>query len=263
MSSLPQRAARHAAALLAAWLLLVGPQAAARELSTDRPDQTESPYTVEPGRYQAEFQIAAVGHGPGGTRPSWQVAAVNLKRGLSRTIDLQFVTPGLEFIPSAEGRDAAVGDLMLRLKWNARGNDTEGFAWGLMPFVSFPTGMDGVTAGGFEGGLIVPAAFPLSERAGLGVMAQGDVVRDGDGSGTHVVGLFTATVSREIRGPLGGFVELAARVRPRAEGARETMLDLGATYGLTADSQLDAGIQWGLSEAAEDSRVFLGLSVRR
>jgi hypothetical protein len=41
------------------------------------------------------------------------------------------------------------------------------------------------------------------------------------------------------------------------------MLDVGTTYGVTSDLQLDAGVQWGLSEAAEDSRVFVGLSVRR
>lgn len=263
MFSIPNRGSLLAAAMLAAFALLAGSPTAARELSTDRPDQTESPYTVERGRYQAEFQLASVGHGPGSGHASWQCAGVNLKRGMTRSVDLQLVTSGLESIPFSNGRATGVGDLTLRLKWNARGNDSEGFAFGLMPYVAFPIGSDGFTAGGFEGGLIVPAAFPLTADIGIGVMAEGDVVRNADGSGTHAEALFTATASRGLYASLGGFVELAARFRPEAEGEREVMLDVGTTYGLGADLQFDAGVQWGLSAGAEDSLVFLGFTVRR
>ncbi|MEK7348852.1 MAG: transporter [Candidatus Eisenbacteria bacterium] len=263
MFSSPNFRSFRPAAALVAWLLLAVPPAAARELSTDRPDQTESPYTVERGRLQAEFQIASVGHGAGSGHASWQCAGLNLKRGMARSVDLQLVTSGLESIPLSNGRATGVGDLTLRLKWNARGNDSEGLAFGLMPYVAFPTGSEGLTAGGFEGGLIVPVAFPLSATIGIGVMAEADIVRNADGSGTHAEALFTATASRDLYAPLGGFVELAARFRPEAEGEREVMLDVGTTYGLGADLQFDAGVQWGLSAGAEDSLVFLGFTVRR
>ena len=263
MFNIPKCARRGAAAVLAIIGILAALPVGARDLSTDRPDQTESPYTVEPGRYQAEFQLISAARGPGGGGTAWQFAGLNLKRGLSRSIDLQLVTSGLESVPSGSDRESGTGDLVMRLKWNARGNDAEGLAWGLMPFVSFPTGSEGFTAGGFEGGLIVPVGFALSSEVGMGLMAQGDVVRDGDGEGTHLGTFFTATVSRAIAGSLGGFVELAARFRPEDEGETETMLDLGTTYGVGEDIQWDAGVQLGLSEAAEDYRAFVGFTIRR
>ena len=235
----------------------------ARDLSTDRPDQTESPYTVDRGRYQAEFHLAAVARDFEGARPSWQFIGLNLKRGLSGSTDIQIVAPGLESIPTAGGRESGFGDVALRLKWNAKGNDADGFAYGFMPFVSFPTGGEGFTAGGFEGGLIVPAAFPLTERIGMGVMAEGDIVRDADGSGAHAEVFFTATVSRDLRGPLGGFVELTERLRPEAEGKPESMLDIGTTYSVGEDLQLDAGVQWGWSGPEKSSAIFVGFSARR
>lgn len=264
MLARPTNAPPLAVAALLAVLALPKPGAAeARDLSTDRPDQTESPYTVERGRYQAEFQLVSAARGPGGGRGAWQVAGLNLKHGISGAVDLQLVVSGFESIPSAGGREQGTGDLAVRLKWNVRGNDSDGLAVGLMPYVSAPTGSEAFTAGEFEGGLIVPVAFPLSEEVGVGLMAQGDVRRDAAESGTHLEALVTATASRGLVGSLAGFVELAALFLPESEGQREVMLDLGATYGVGPDAQWDAGVQFGLSEGAEDFRAFLGLSIRR
>ena len=40
------------------WLLDPVPRQAMRPLSTDRPDQTESPYSVDAGHVQFEFEVA-------------------------------------------------------------------------------------------------------------------------------------------------------------------------------------------------------------
>lgn len=245
------------------WILLAIAPASARELSTDRPDQTESPYTVENRRLQAEFQIASAGRDGTASRWAWQLGGLNVKRGLSNRADLQLVFPGVESAPAGAGRETGVGDLTVRLKWNLRGNDRPGIAVGFMPYVTLPTGAKGFTAGGWEVGLILPVAVPAPGGAGLGLMAQGDIVRDGDGEGAHPEGFFTATVGRDLAGPLGGFVEIAARARPRAEGSNPLALDVGVTYGLGEDVQLDAGVQWGLGGDAEDERYFIGYTVRR
>ena len=235
----------------------------ARELSTDRPDQTESPYTVPRGRWQAEFQVASAGRDPGADRWSHQIVGVNVKRGLANDLDLQLVFPGLESVPDGADRTSGIGDLALRLKWNLFGNDGPGSAVAVMPFVNLPTGHESFRAGGWEGGLIVPAAFTLPGDTGLGLMVQGDILRDADGEGTHGEGFVTATVGHDLTGPLGGFAEVAARFRPAAEGDDPWSLDLGLTLGPTEDTQLDAGVQIGLSDGAEDLRVFAGYTLRR
>ena len=249
--------------LLTFCILLAFAPASARELSTDRPDQTESPYSVENRRLQAEFQIASVGRDGGASRWAWQVGGLNMKRGLSNRADLQLVFPCVESVPAGAERETGIGDLTVRLKWNLRGNDCPGIAVGVMPTVTLPTGAKGFTAGGWEAGLILPVAMPVPGGAGLGLMAQGDIVRDGDGDGVHPEGFFTATVGRDLAGPLAGFVEIATRLRPRAEGSNPLALDVGMTYGMSEDAQLDAGVQWGLGGDAEDQRFFVGYTIRR
>jgi hypothetical protein len=62
-----------------------------RELSTDRPDQTESPYTVDAGHWQFEFDFANfTTDDEGGTRTqTLNIAPLNAKLGLTSSTDLQ------------------------------------------------------------------------------------------------------------------------------------------------------------------------------
>jgi len=236
----------------------------ARGLSTDRPDQTESPYTVEPGHWQVELQAVSFGGDAAEDVSSSQWMGVNVKAGIARRLDLQIVTTGfLRARVAGNGHESGIGDLMARLKWNLVGNDDPGPAVALMPFVTWPTGASAFTAHEVEGGLLAAAAFPLEAPWGFGAMVQGDWKQDGDGDGTHAEWLLTATLNRPIAGPLGGFVEHVQRFRLTAEGEREAYVDIGATYGLGPDAQLDMGTQWGLTDASEDWRVLVGFSIRR
>ena len=65
------------------------PRQAMRPLSTDRPDQTESPYSVDAGHVQFEFEVAKATFGTvsaDGDRSGRELVAggVNAKVGLSR-----------------------------------------------------------------------------------------------------------------------------------------------------------------------------------
>ena len=68
-----------------------------RELSTDRPDQTESPYTVDAGHFQVEMDFVNATFdrdqsGCGDVRTEiCEIAPLNLKVGLLNNVDLQFV----------------------------------------------------------------------------------------------------------------------------------------------------------------------------
>src|SRR5262245_12557766 len=65
------------------------PRAQMRELSTDRPDTTESPNSVDAGHVQAELDLAVLGFT--GDVSTIDVAAANLKLGLTGSTDLQVV----------------------------------------------------------------------------------------------------------------------------------------------------------------------------
>src|SRR5678809_1276965 len=73
------------------------PENLMRELAPDRPDQTESPYTVDAGHFQLEMDLVSYTHdhdrsGGGDVRTdAWSVAPLNLKLGLLNQVDIQFL----------------------------------------------------------------------------------------------------------------------------------------------------------------------------
>src|SRR5687768_3481308 len=81
----------------ASWIALLAlaqpAQAQLRELSTDRPDQTESPYSVDAGHVQVESEIVshAVTHEDGVTVSETHLMNMNVRVGLTERIDAQLV----------------------------------------------------------------------------------------------------------------------------------------------------------------------------
>src|SRR4029434_324882 len=69
------------------------PRELMREMSTDRPDTTESPYTVDAGHYQIEMSFFDYGRdrADGARTETWTFGAMNLKAGLLNNVDLQIV----------------------------------------------------------------------------------------------------------------------------------------------------------------------------
>ena len=75
------------------------PRALMRDMSTDCPDQTESPCTVDAGHFQVEMEAvsAVFDHDKsrgGDMRTTGWGASLNGKAGLLNTVDIQFVQIG-------------------------------------------------------------------------------------------------------------------------------------------------------------------------
>src|SRR5438309_11170172 len=64
-----------------------------REFNTDRPDVTESPYTVDAGHFQVELSFVeyTYDHDHGRRVDGFSVLPANLKVGLLNNLDLQLV----------------------------------------------------------------------------------------------------------------------------------------------------------------------------
>ena len=246
------------------------PASLLRDLSTDRPDLTESPYTVDAGHFQAEVEVASYVRDENTARRLEDLGFLNLnaKLGLLPDLDIQ-VGAGyarhvsLSTFPELDEDASGFTDLAVRLKWNLWGNDSGGTAMALMPFIELPTGSTDFTNGSLEGGLIVPLAVSLPGDTGLGLMVEADWIEDSDASGSHAEWLTTATVGHDVAGPFGAFVEFAAAQRPRAEGNWVGTFDIGLTCGPTPNLQMDAGVLLGVSEDADGATFFAGLSLRR
>src|SRR3989442_4306943 len=105
------------------------PRELMREMNTDRPDKTESPFTVDAGHFQIEADILSYTYdryNPARTDTRVEtvgLAPLNLKVGLCNNVDLQIV---IETYTSVRAHDVATGAVQKnrgveastqRLKW--------------------------------------------------------------------------------------------------------------------------------------------------
>ncbi len=242
-----------------------------RELSTDRPDKTESPYTVDAGHYQVEASLIDYSYDHRNVQHSdaradnFSVMPVNIKAGLLNNADLQVVlNPYIEERSQDEGlieRKHGFGDVQTRLKVNFWGNDEGSSAFAAMPFIKFPTSTGNLGNDAVEGGLILPLAFSLPAGWNMGIMAEFDVSRN-DQKDYYTDYIHSLTFGHQIIGDLSGYVEFFSSFNQQEDAGWVATFDAGFTYGLTADIQLDLGVNVGLTRAADDFNPFLGLSLR-
>lgn len=250
------------------------PPALMRALSTDRPDQTESAYTVDAGHYQVEMDFVNATFdrnrsGAGDVRTeTWMISPLNLKMGLLNQVDVQFVldtyvhTRVDDRTAATEDTASGFGDVQTRLKINLWGNDGGQTALAVMPFVKWPLSASSLRNGKTEGGLIIPLAVALPRDWGMGLMTEVDVVRNAANDGYDAEFLNSITFSHDIIGSLGGYVEFVA-VTGNAPGFEWVgQAAAGLTWGFGDHTQLDLGCNFGVTESAPDYNPFLGLSRR-
>jgi hypothetical protein len=237
----------------------------AREMSTDRPDTTESAYSVPAGMVQIEmsfFDYSRDSH-PGAVSEQWIYGQVNFKTGLSSDIDLQMIVNSHAIAGESERGDATrtsgFGDITLRLKKNLWGNDQGSTALAIMPYVTVPTHTH-VSEQALSGGLIMPFAMTLSDQVSLGLMSEMDVVHDAATDGYDLEWLHSATLGFSFTEKWGAFMEVVGILGE--DTAFQALFDAGLTYAMTPELVLDAGLRLGLNRVAPDIGLFTGMSVR-
>jgi hypothetical protein len=248
------------------------PRALMREMSTDRPDQTESPYTVDAGHFQLEMDLVSAvfdrdKSGGGDVRTTGWGTSLNLKAGLLNNVDIQFVLDPYvserveDRVAGTTDKADGVGDLQTRLKVNLWGNDGGKTAFGIMPFIKWPLPESGLRNGKTEGGMIFVLGFELPGGWGSAVMNEYDFVSNGAG-GYDTEFVNSITFGHDIVGKLGGYLEFFSVVSSAADSKWQGQVDVGFTYGLTDDIQFDLGCNFGVTKSAPDFNPFAGLSFR-
>lgn len=241
------------------------PDSRLRELATDRPDATESPFTVDAGRVQLEMDFTSTTRNrrDGVRTVVWEVAPFNLRLGLTRTVELGvLVTPWQRETAQARvgprEKRFGFGDATVRGKLNFAGNDGGPWAWGLMADRKLPTASGGFSHGKCEGALTLPVAFELGGGWGGGAMTSVER-RDTGGGQDRAVWGNTVTVGHGITEKLGGFGELTSAA---GDGAPVATYNGGLTYRVARGVQVDGGGNLGLSRGAPDVQFFAGIARR-
>ena len=248
------------------------PRELMREMSTDRPDQTESPHTVDAGHFQVEMDfVSAVidrdRSGGGDVRTSGWGTSLNLKAGLLNKVDIQFVlAPYVDVrvenrVANTVSDAAGFGDLETRVKVNLWGNDGGKTAFAMMPFVKWPLSESSLRNGETEGGMIFILGYEWPGDWGSAVMMEYDFVSDGAGGYDSEL-VNSITFGHDIAGKLGGYVEFFSVVSGAPDTDWQGQVDVGFTYGFSDNTQLDFGCNFGVTKSAPDFNPFVGFSFR-
>ncbi len=243
-----------------------------REMSTDRPDQTESPYTVDAGHFQVAMDAVNAGFdrdrsGGGNVQTTGWGTALNLKAGLLNNVDLQFVLNPYakvevkDHTTGAQYTDSGLGEFQTRLKVNLWGNAGGTTAFAVMPFVKWPLPESSLHNGKTEGGVIFVLGYELPAGWRSAVMTEFDFLANDPGSySTEFVN--SITFSHDIVGKLGGYVEFFSVVSSADNVDWQGQFDVGFTYAVNDNLQFDTGCNFGVTKSAPDFNPFIGLSFR-
>jgi hypothetical protein len=246
-----------------------------REMTTDRPDITEVPFTLDPGRVQIEtsvFNYARARDAGGTVAHAYDFMVTNVRIGLTPNFEAGFVWQPYGRVRIRQAgvptlHRSGIGGLELRSKYNLWGNDTfdkpGATALGILPFVVFPTDDDnGISPAFTEAGFNVPFAAQLTEKFALGLNGGMSWVRGDAASGYQPEYTWSTSLGYDWTDVWGSYIELAGRFNTEDPRGEPVSFGAGITYAVTSYLQLDAGLNVGLTSAADRINPFVGFSAR-
>lgn len=242
------------------------PRTQMRDMETDRPDVTESPYTVDAGHFQLETDLVRTIREISESKETHTllINQVNLKIGLtnSTAVQIGYQTYGRqserEFDSDSKTISDGHGDLTFRIKQNLIGNDEGNFALTLLPYVKFPTSR--YEDSRIEGGLIIPMQYKLPGEWNLGFQVEVDRLKDQDQETMHTEFLQTLTISHSIIKGLDGIAETYYTYDFK-EHQFSNYINAALQLDVAKDFKLDAGLNIGIQHTAA-RHYFIGASYR-
>jgi hypothetical protein len=207
---------------------------------------------VPAGRWQVETEIGSYSLGHGDDR-SWSAAQTDIRYGLAPGWDTEVIVSPLVGQDSGGDSESGFGDTTIRVRHTFTGQDGNGPAFALIGFVTLPTGTNGQSDGGVEGGLIATGTFSLSDKDGVTYTAGAAQIRD-DGEYTSDV-FGGVNLTHQFTDKLAAYAELFA---DHSEGETAGTFDIGGTFLADEHTQWDAGVDLGITDAADHARFFVG-----
>jgi hypothetical protein len=244
-----------------------------REMSADRPDKTDSPFTVDAGHFQLEMDFANFTYDvPNSERgnvksKAYQIAPMNLKVGVLNNVDFQLVLMPWQWeriedrTARTVDRNSGFGDITPRVKVNLIGNDGGFFALGLIPFVKLPASQDHLGNGAVEGGLGIPYTFDIPNWD-VGFQTTFSCNRNDVGNGYHAEFANSVSIGHAVIGKLSYSVEFFSSVSTERNSNLIGTFDTWFTYQVSKNLRLDAGVYIGVTGSADDWHPWIGMTWR-
>ncbi len=238
-----------------------------RELATDRPGITETPYTVDAGHFQYETALLNYGiqRAEGLKTKTFTINELDFHVGLTNSTALQLMLDTY-MIEQEQVRSTGkktnkegIGDLTFRLKQNLMGNDGGNFSIALLPYFTLPTAKQ-ADNNKVEVGVMVPMELKLPAEWTLGVQLEVDRLKDKDKNALHTEVLQAISLSHGIVKDLDGIAETYQTYEFKKH-QWTNYVNAGLQYAVNSNCKFDAGLSYGLQHDAQRN-FFLGLAYR-
>jgi hypothetical protein len=240
-----------------------------RDLCPDRPGLGTPACTMDPGHVQFELGLGdwTLTRQGGEREDDLATGDLLVRYGLTPSLELQVGWTAYTHVRTRSGnivaRSGGVGDVTIAFRQNLHNPDGSGFSIAIMPYATLPTGGNGIGAGDWGAGLIVPVSYELPHGLSLGLTAEADAAVDGDGNGRHLAYNAVFGLSAGLTDTMGATAELSIG-RDEDPAGHSTQALAGLSVGWTPNDhvQLDVGANAGLNRASPDMELYFGVTRR-
>lgn len=244
------------------------PEKKMRGMETDRPDITESSYTVDAGHFQYESDLLRYSISEEGNIRNNKLVINNgnYKIGLTNTMDFHIVFETYIINTEKNNTDNTsnktkdVGDIVLRCKKNIIGNDYGNVSIAVLPYIKLPT-IQYYKNIYTEGGVIIPYTFSIIPKWSIGGEVQLQVLKQTNKLGYNTLYMQSFVTEHEVNKLVSFFLE--THFTYSGELMRfENYANGGLIFEVNEHFHIDCGINYGIQSYASKS-YFIGMSYRK
>ena len=225
-----------------------------------RAQVTETPQTIEPGKFFLRMDAVTVGVNRDTTEPNKftalglasSILAIGMTQNVDAQIGAQFFVRQTYQYRGARSSRSGWGDTSFRTKWTFWRDDQIGAAAAVIPYVKIPSKATGIGNNHLEGGIIVPWARTLGPGSAAGAMFQWDMLRNDANSGYDSRWFASGFARQHIGGGFGAYAEATLAVSSASSSSFAGTLGGGATFDFSRFFQADYGLSRGLGGRATD-----------
>jgi len=242
-----------------------------RELCSERPGLATAVCIVDPGHLQVELGLAdwTLDRTSAQREDRIDLGDVLLRYGLGKTTELQLGWTAYSHVRTLDRADGSVaidqgvGDVTIGLKQNLRhpAEGKIGFAMSVLPFVTLPTGHDGVSDGTWSAGLVLPMSYKIDDTVAIALSPEVDASANESGDGRHLA--YGAAMGFQVE------VAQGMRLSPEVQIVRDddpddsrTMASASLSFDVRVKkrTQVDLQAVAGLNDNTPDIRLLCGVT---
>jgi hypothetical protein len=240
-----------------------------RDFCPDRPGLGTPACTIDKGHAAIELGLGdwTLTRQGGDREDDFATGDLLVRYGLTSSLEMQVGWTAYTHVRARSGKFVAhqggVGDVFVALRQNLHDPDGSGFSIALMPYATLPTGSDGIGAGDWGAGLLVPMSYELPHGLALDFTAEADAAVDADGNGRHFAYSAIFGLDVPLADKVGATAEFSAG-RDEDPSGHSTELLAGLSAGWTPNDnlQLDVGANVGLNRDSPDVELYFGVARR-